>query len=70
MLNIGQLIKYLVPNGYTLPIVPELEDLTVGGQPLFVLLDMFLFFLLEKFLFLVAGKHVFLRNCAKSSLEL
>lgn len=27
----GQLTRFLIPIGYTLPIVPELDDLTVGG---------------------------------------
>ncbi|RZF41100.1 hypothetical protein LSTR_LSTR002732 [Laodelphax striatellus] len=29
--NIGQISAYLIPVGWTLPIVPELESLTVGG---------------------------------------
>ncbi|MGH8591021.1 MAG: FAD-binding protein, partial [Gammaproteobacteria bacterium] len=29
--SIGQLTRYLIPKGWTLPIVPELDDLTVGG---------------------------------------
>lgn len=29
--TMGQLTKYLIPAGWTLPVVPELEDLTVGG---------------------------------------
>lgn len=29
--TIGQLTEYLTPLGYTLPVVPELDDLTVGG---------------------------------------
>lgn len=31
MVNIGQITAILNPMGYTLPVVPELEDLTVGG---------------------------------------
>lgn len=31
MVNIGRLTHYLVPKGWTLPVVPELDDLTVGG---------------------------------------
>jgi delta24-sterol reductase len=30
--NMGQLTRTLIPLGYTLPIVPELDDLTVGGM--------------------------------------
>ena len=29
--TIGQLIDYLVPKGWTLPVVPEVDDLTVSG---------------------------------------
>lgn len=29
--TIGQLIDYLIPMGWTLPVVPELDDLTVSG---------------------------------------
>jgi delta24-sterol reductase len=29
--TIGQLTRYLIPKGWSLPIVPELDDLTVGG---------------------------------------
>ncbi|MGH8569065.1 MAG: FAD-binding oxidoreductase, partial [Gammaproteobacteria bacterium] len=29
--TIGQLTRYLIPKGWTLPIVPELDDLTVSG---------------------------------------
>jgi delta24-sterol reductase len=29
--SVGQLTAYLVPRGWTLPVVPELNDLTVGG---------------------------------------
>jgi Delta24-sterol reductase len=29
--TVGQLTAYLVPRGWTLPVVPELNDLTVGG---------------------------------------
>ncbi|CAI4224200.1 unnamed protein product [Auanema sp. JU1783] len=32
MVNMGQLTRFLIPLGYTLPIVPELDDLTVGGM--------------------------------------
>lgn len=31
MVTVGQIIKCLIPNGYTLPVVPELQELTVGG---------------------------------------
>ena len=31
MVTMGQLTKYLLPLGFTLPVVPELDDLTVGG---------------------------------------
>ncbi|KAI9203019.1 24-dehydrocholesterol reductase-like protein [Polychytrium aggregatum] len=30
--NIGQLTQFLIPRGWTLPIVPELDDLTCGGM--------------------------------------
>ncbi len=29
--NMGQLTRWLVPKGVTIPVVPELDDLTVGG---------------------------------------
>jgi delta24-sterol reductase len=29
--NMGQLTRWLAPHGYTIPVVPELDDLTVGG---------------------------------------
>jgi len=29
--NILQILDYLLPRGYTLPVVPELDELTVGG---------------------------------------
>lgn len=29
--NMAQLTKALKPHGYTVPVVPELEELTVGG---------------------------------------
>lgn len=32
MVTMGQLTRTLIPLGYTLPIVPELDDLTVGGM--------------------------------------
>ncbi|CAB3400499.1 unnamed protein product [Caenorhabditis bovis] len=32
MVTMGQITRYLIPLGYTLPIVPELDDLTVGGM--------------------------------------
>uniref|UniRef100_A0A7E4ZQF1 Delta(24)-sterol reductase n=1 Tax=Panagrellus redivivus TaxID=6233 RepID=A0A7E4ZQF1_PANRE len=32
MVTMGQLTRFLIPLGYTLPIVPELDDLTVGGM--------------------------------------
>lgn len=31
MVNMGQISKFLIPKGYTLPVIPELDDLTVGG---------------------------------------
>ncbi len=31
MVTIGQLNDYLIGRGWTLPVVPELDDLTVGG---------------------------------------
>lgn len=31
MVNMGQLSHYLIPKGYTIPILPEMDDLTVGG---------------------------------------
>jgi delta24-sterol reductase len=31
MVNMGQLSHYLIPKGYTLPVLPEMDDLTVGG---------------------------------------
>lgn len=31
MVTMGQLTRFLLPLGYTLPVVPELDDLTVGG---------------------------------------
>jgi FAD binding domain-containing protein len=31
LVSIGQLTAYLIPRGWTLPVVPELNDLTVGG---------------------------------------
>ena len=30
--TMGQLTSFLLPKGYTLPIVPELDDLTVGRR--------------------------------------
>uniref|UniRef100_A0A1I8A8N4 Delta(24)-sterol reductase n=1 Tax=Steinernema glaseri TaxID=37863 RepID=A0A1I8A8N4_9BILA len=32
MVTMGQLTRFLIPRGWTLPIVPELDDLTVGGM--------------------------------------
>ncbi|CAJ0955925.1 unnamed protein product, partial [Mesorhabditis belari] len=32
MVTMGQITRTLIPLGYTLPIVPELDDLTVGGM--------------------------------------
>lgn len=29
--NMGQISRYLIPRGYTLPVLPELDELTVGG---------------------------------------
>merc|ERR1711865_265842 len=31
LVSIGQLTHALNPHGYTLPVVPEMDDLTVGG---------------------------------------
>ena len=31
MVNMGQLSHYLIPRGYTIPVLPEMDDLTVGG---------------------------------------
>lgn len=31
MVNMGQLTHFLIPKGYTLPVLPEMDDLTVGG---------------------------------------
>mmetsp|Transcript_21655 Transcript_21655/g.47202 ORF Transcript_21655/g.47202 Transcript_21655/m.47202 type:complete len:527 (-) Transcript_21655:12-1592(-) len=31
MVNMGQLSHFLVPHGLTIPVLPELDDLTVGG---------------------------------------
>ena len=31
MVNMGQITACLNPLGWTLPVVPELDDLTVGG---------------------------------------
>jgi delta24-sterol reductase len=31
MVNMGQLSHYLTPLGYTIPVLPEMDDLTVGG---------------------------------------
>ncbi|CAI5455564.1 unnamed protein product [Caenorhabditis angaria] len=32
MVTMGQITRFLIPRGFTLPIVPELDDLTVGGM--------------------------------------
>uniref|UniRef100_A0A914CYZ3 Delta(24)-sterol reductase n=1 Tax=Acrobeloides nanus TaxID=290746 RepID=A0A914CYZ3_9BILA len=32
MVTMGQITRALIPLGYTLPVVPELDDLTVGGM--------------------------------------
>lgn len=32
MVSMGEITNYLLPRGYSLPIVPELDDLTVGGM--------------------------------------
>lgn len=32
MVSMGDITNYLLPRGYSLPIVPELDDLTVGGM--------------------------------------
>lgn len=29
--NMGQISRFLIPKGYTLPVLPELDELTVGG---------------------------------------
>lgn len=31
LVNMGQLSATLLPLGYTIPVVPEIDDLTVGG---------------------------------------
>ena len=31
MVNMGQLSHFLIPKGYTIPVLPEMDDLTVGG---------------------------------------
>jgi len=31
MVNMGQISHYLAPLGYTIPVLPEMDDLTVGG---------------------------------------
>jgi hypothetical protein len=31
MVNMGQITQYLIPQGYTLPVIPELDDLTISG---------------------------------------
>lgn len=31
MVTIGQLNDFLISRGWTLPVVPELDDLTIGG---------------------------------------
>jgi hypothetical protein len=31
MVNMGQISHFLTPKGYTLPVLPEMDDLTVGG---------------------------------------
>jgi len=31
LVNMGQLSHFLIPKGYTLPVLPEMDDLTVGG---------------------------------------
>jgi len=31
LVNMGQLSHFLIPKGYTIPVLPELDDLTVGG---------------------------------------
>ncbi len=31
MVNMGQITAQLLPMGWTLPVLPELDDLTVGG---------------------------------------
>lgn len=29
--NMGKLSHFLIPKGYTIPVLPEMDDLTVGG---------------------------------------
>lgn len=31
LVNMGQLSHYLIPRGWTIPVLPEMDDLTVGG---------------------------------------
>ena len=31
MVNMGQLSHFLIPKGYTIPVLPEMDDLTCGG---------------------------------------
>ena len=31
MVNMGQISHFLIPRGYTIPVLPEMDDLTVGG---------------------------------------
>jgi delta24-sterol reductase len=31
LVNMGQLSHYLIPKGWTIPVLPEMDDLTVGG---------------------------------------
>ena len=31
LVSMGQLSHYLLPRGYTIPVIPEMDDLTVGG---------------------------------------
>merc|ERR1719408_722511 len=31
MVNMGQLSHFLIPQGLTIPVLPEMDDLTVGG---------------------------------------
>ena len=31
MVNMGQISHFLIPKGYTIPVLPEMDDLTVGG---------------------------------------
>ena len=32
IVNMGQISHFLIAKGYTLPVLPEMDDLTVGGM--------------------------------------